>query len=239
MDQNSTAEFQVNRAISSQQLRHYVLISLIILLLSLSIFYHQSTIFSDQKNGSEIWLQPGTSNTVPNIDHALISPSDWAFDFEPIERIIVNIKFDEVGALLVNADLATVLQLVSNQLPLTLDVPNIQRVAILLEKMYPGSEGQKLAQIFYNYYLYHQAYQQTKTELSGAANLNEVMFRHEETLKKHYLGEELVRQLFTEKHKLANYLIERKITNQNKQLSKLEKQQKLSDLKDEFLRKKQ
>ena len=239
MAQNSKAEFQVNTAIPSKQLSHYVLICLIILLLSLSVFYHQSTIFSEQDNGSEIWHQPGFSTTLSNTEHMLISPYDWAFDFEPIEDIILNIKFDGMGLLIVNAEFAEVLNLVTNQLPITLDVPNIQRVAILLEKMYPGSEGQKIAQIFYNFYLYRQAYQQTKVELSGTTNLNEVMFRHEEALKEKYLGEPLVRQLFSEKHKLANYLIERKIINQNEQFTSLEKQQKLSDLKDEFLRQKQ
>ena len=146
--------------------------------------------------------------------------------------------FSTKASLRINAELADLLNQLVNQLPMTLDVPNIQRVAILLEKMYPGSGGQTLAQIFYNFYLYRQAYQQSVADFSGEPNLNEVLFRHEAELQKQYLGEVLVRQLFAEQNLLANYLFGRKLINQNKVLSRLEKQQKLSELKDEFVRQK-
>jgi len=234
----SSAEYQVTTAMPSKKIRHYALISMIILLLSLSAFYHQNTLFSEQETGSQIWLQPGSLITSMNIDHALIAPNDWDFDFESIEVLALDIKFDEMGSLRINAELADLLNQLVNQLPMTLDVPNIQRVAILLEKMYPGSGGQTLAQIFYNFYLYRQAYQQSVADFSGEPNLNEVLFRHEAELQKQYLGEVLVRQLFAEQNLLANYLFGRKLINQNKVLSRLEKQQKLSELKDEFVRQK-
>jgi len=207
---------------------------LLVFLLCLSVYSHQSLNFELTEINAQVWLQPDISADQDNVEQVLISSKRWQFDFSLVEEKFLLIKIDQHGDLKVDEQLADILDLVCTLLPKTLDSENVQRVAILLEKMYPGGAGQQLAQVFYNFYHYRQALSETNVELLYFDDPSEAIFRREQQLQNQFLGEGLAKKLFAKKGRIKNYLLQRKLINQNDSLTLSEKQQQLSDLKNEF-----
>ena len=85
-----------------------------------------------------------------------ISREHWEFDFEPVEKILDQVKPSKNNELIHNPKLAKILASAISLLPIDMNRKNLQRAALLTSKGLPGKPSEQLASVFVNYYQYTQ-----------------------------------------------------------------------------------
>jgi len=216
-------------------LKKIALITLVLTVMSFSSLYIESK-RDVPDNSAHQWRQPQSVSVKYPL---LISQHHWPFDYELVELALQEVKLDEEGALLIDADTADVLSRAVAELPVGMNENILQRVIFLTAKGLPGPAGEQLALILKNYY----RYQQTSKEISGldTEKVGEVrsehLFQQDIALKELYMGKEVTKGLFGHKHLVRNYLFSRRKVNENSDLSRQQKKQRLTELEDQFKRK--
>ena len=216
-------------------LKKIALITLILTVISFSSLYVESK-RNVADNSEHQWRQPQSVSVKYPL---LISKHHWPFDYELVELALQEVKLDEEGALLIDADTADVLLRAVAELPVDMDENILQRVMFLTTKGLPGPAGEQLALVLRNFFRYQQA----STEISGLDNVtvgevrSEHLFQQDVALKELYMGKEITAGLFGHKHLVRSYLFSRRKVNENSDLTRQQKKQRLAELEGQFQRK--
>jgi hypothetical protein len=178
---------------------------------------------------SLIWTQPSSLGSL-FANH--ISPNEWPFDFESAEQILLALKQNSEGELILNHYSVSVLEAAVRSLPDNLSGVDLKRVELLIIKGLPGRAGSELASLLSNYYGYRAALENAKT-LSNSDS-QELKFEQSVLLQEQFFGEDLTQRLFGKRNRLNGYLFARKRINEDPLLDAMQKKKELSILKRQF-----
>ena len=204
----------------------------------LLIFVFKDFNMSISNKSNDEWVQPKTEH---NLYSRPISEMQWNFDYQKLEKILTEIKWNN-GSLLINDDLDKILHAGVLSLPKNLSQISIDRLLFLIEKQFPKSVYCKLnhcheiSLIFYQYYKYHNDNPLDKISLGIIETpIQELeLLDQERNLKREYFGEIIATGLFGKDLRLREYLIKRKIIKSSIHLSSVEKIKRLINLRKSF-----
>ncbi|WP_344804824.1 lipase secretion chaperone [Allohahella marinimesophila] len=199
----------------------------IVFTLAVLALYLAQTGRQDQLRYDLNWQQPE-----PTPGKRPISPNSWSFDFRPLGDILQTARLDGEGRLIVDADLADLLETATNTLPDHLDSDNLERAGLLVRKNFPGKSGERLSHLVEGYYRYGHMSREGRQRfeaLSARAALAE-----QTALQHQHFDESDVRALFGRKMLLQSYLLSRRDINEDAALSTQEKQARLAELNASF-----
>ncbi|GAB1267680.1 hypothetical protein NBRC116493_09330 [Aurantivibrio infirmus] len=172
----------------------------------------------------------------------IIRPKRWAFDYWQIEPIVQSVKVDATGQIILNDDMAVVLNSIVAMLPSELDRENLSRLSDLIEINIPASPGQEFAALVVNFYRYHVEFQKWVAESESIATTDpnadsdKLELQFEQSLKMMYarIGENNAEAIFGKQHALKEYLFQRRRINDDPTLSADEKNVGLTALEQKF-----
>ena len=195
---------------------------------------HTESLVELSSASNKSWQQPvAISDSFPDE----ISSHYWPFNFDATEAQLLNIKYDQVGELILNEAAAKQLENAVSSLPKKLDLEALQRLELLVEKGWSGNSGKQLATVLVSFYHFQQASNiatlSTSTK-STSTKSQEQQFQEAVQRQEYYLGKDLANKLFGRKNAVNYYLYARKAINENLSLSSAQKQEQLSKLQSRF-----
>lgn len=148
---------------------------------------------------------------------AATSVQQWHFNYAETEQILVKVKLNSRGELLLNSGLAKILTKAIESLPINMDDKALKRLAFLVSKGAPATHtaaGTNLATLLLNYY--HLRYAEIK-QLKTTDKLAtfQARFLNKVELQNHYLGKEIATQFFGKQRSTTRYLLERRAQRLN------------------------
>jgi hypothetical protein len=181
------------------------------------------------------WQQPSLiSNRFPE----LISTNQWQFDYEAVEKLLLKIKKSKTGELILDPNMAKILEEAVSKLPLDMKKEALQRVEFLVTKSLAGTAGQKLATVLTHYYHYQQAENiansPSKIDIKHDRHEKELNFQQTVLRQERYLGKAVTHHFFGRQNAITHYLYARLRINETTSLSTAQKQQQLNALQDRF-----
>lgn len=208
----------------------YLLIAPLALALFLLWSIHADSPEVSSKSNLHLWQQPlALASQFPEP----ISTDYWRFDFEASVQFLANIKYTEIGDIILNANSAKTLEDAVSKLPQTMTKTDLHRAELLVTKNFPGQAGQQLAKVLTSFYRYQQA---SMIETDKPQDMAAKERRFEQTIlrQQRYLGKEVANKLFGRQNAVTRYLHARQQINKASNLTQEQKQQQLTTLQGRF-----
>lgn len=199
-------------------------------MIALTLLWHIHADDNRSRAEQHLWQQP--LSVTEHFPERLAS-SSWQFDFDEIEQMLLTVKHNEIGELIVNATTAKILQDVVIKLPSGMQDAQIQRVVFLIEKGLPGEVGQQLAKLVTGFY-YLQQFALNTSEVLQDLESKEKSFQQTVLHQELYLGKAFAHKLFGKQNSVTRYLYARRRIIENTDLDQKQKQQQLLILQDRF-----
>ncbi len=180
------------------------------------------------------WVQP---EIVTIYEPGAISANEWAFDYQPIAQALQSIGQDDSGQWVLGANALESLQQAVNHLPVAADARVLQRVAFLVTQSGPAPSSGHLADILVRYYHYQNQLRISLTNIAGDdLHLAQARLKATQQWQLHFFSEDIAQALFGQTNLLNDYLITRRLFQQSTDLTPEEKNQNLSQLQQQFNR---
>ena len=168
-------------------------------------------------------------------DQSPIARQHWGFDFTKAEWILHKLPRNKVGEIHFNNEASGLINSAIQTLNGPLSEVDLNRVRWLIEKSFPGNNGQQLALITLQYYNYLSARDSFQRSASDS-QLQHAIKHHQQTmrLQQTIFGPAMAQQLFAERNHLRSHLLARQAIHTNLTLTTAQKQQRLLQLDDDF-----
>jgi Proteobacterial lipase chaperone protein len=179
------------------------------------------------------WHQP---NFVADKFPEHISNTRWTFDYEASEQVLLKLKLDQNGQLVLDERAAEILESAVTKLPNGLQSDELRRVEVLVAKGLPGRAGSQLAGIVTDFYRYQQATTYAFVAKGSSTTIEEQEERFYQTvvLQEKFFGKPVAKKLFGRKNALNRYLYARRYITSDSSLSPEKKQKQLHTLEAEL-----
>ena len=196
----------------------------IALIMTLSLLWR---IHADDKNLEQeklhLWQQPLSLN-----EHfpERLSSSSWRFDFDEVEQVLLSVKQDEMGELIVNETTAKILENAVTKLPSNMQDAELHRIEFLISKGLQRHDGQQLAKLLIGFYRLQQ-FTVNSNEVVQSLKAKEKRFEETVFHQELYLDKAFAEKLFGRQNSVTRYLYQRLHIQQDQNLTQEQKQQQL------------
>ncbi len=169
----------------------------------------------------DAWLQPDTK-PAHHVDP--ISAQRWPFDFAVIETDVARFLAHAANTPRPDETLARLFEQIVLDLPDDLDENSVERIGLLLQKSFPGAQGETLAALFPPLFRYRQALAAETDALQTTTAVDTLQFaqaslRAAQRLQVEHLGPTLATQLYANQNALTDYLLQRRQIREDATLS--------------------